>query len=223
MVINCRVEWVECVTCGEDEIPYLEFSIPITSTCTHDRQTCKACTQRWISTKLDKGDWDKINCPGDCPATLQPEDMRNLATPEQLERYQHLSFRSALGNMPDFVWCMAPGCDSGQIHTQEDGTILNCVACNSKSCVDCNRLWHEGETCEDYKLRTGTTEDHEKASEAEVLKISKECPGCKMRLQKEGGCEHITCECNYQFCWLCLVSYIDINKDGAFAHKPTCM
>jgi hypothetical protein len=95
--------------------------------------------------------------------------------------------------MKDFVWCLARGCESGQVH--DEGRVeFDCIACGTKSCISCNRLWHTGETCVDYKLRTGTDEDREKASEAEVEKISKECPGCNMRIQKDGGCEHMTCE-----------------------------
>jgi hypothetical protein len=95
--------------------------------------------------------------------------------------------------MQDFFWCLAPGCESG--HIRDEGVALfDCIACGSQSCVNCNRLWHIGETCADYKLRIGPEKDREKASEAKVQKISKECPGCKVRIQKAGGCEHMTCK-----------------------------
>jgi hypothetical protein len=41
------------------------------------------------------------------------------------------------------------------------------------------------------------TKDQEAASEKMVKKISKECPGCKRRIQKAGGCEHM--QCTYPF------------------------
>jgi hypothetical protein len=56
--------------------------------------------------------------------------------------------------MPDFHWCMAAGCESGQIHDQ--GDMFQCNACDLKSCIQCNKMWHEEETCEQYSERTGS-------------------------------------------------------------------
>mmetsp|Transcript_37957 Transcript_37957/g.79997 ORF Transcript_37957/g.79997 Transcript_37957/m.79997 type:complete len:164 (-) Transcript_37957:222-713(-) len=29
------------------------------------------------------------------------------------------------------------------------------------------------------------------------------CPGCSSRVQKDGGCNHVTCLCGYNFCYSC--------------------
>jgi len=31
----------------------------------------------------------------------------------------------------------------------------------------------------------------------------KRCPRCKKPIEKNGGCRHMTCICNYEFCWYC--------------------
>jgi hypothetical protein len=39
-------------------------------------------------------------------------------------------------------------------------------------------------------------------------KDSKRCPGCRMVIEKIGGCRHMTCRsCNHQFYWCCLQNY----------------
>jgi hypothetical protein len=155
--IFCLLELVECAVCGDDETPYAEFEDPITIGCLHKRQTCSACLRRWIATKLDNGQWNAIGCPGDdCKEVLQYIDVRRLASEEHFERYENLATRAALGSMPDFHWCMAPGCESGQIHEDGDDDMFQCNACNTKSCVKCNRKWHENETCEQFLARMGS-------------------------------------------------------------------
>ena len=32
----------------------------------------------------------------------------------------------------------------------------------------------------------------------------KQCPGCRVRTYKDGGCNHMTCRCGHQYCWLCM-------------------
>jgi hypothetical protein len=37
---------------------------------------------------------------------------------------------------------------------------------------------------------------------------TKQCPNCQAKIEKNGGCNHMTCsKCHYEFCWLCLKQY----------------
>jgi hypothetical protein len=101
--------------------------------------------------------------------------------------------------MRDFYWCTAPNCASGQIHISgSDGPILICHACKGRSCIVHNITWHEGETCNEYTYRMSPRRKRaeERASERLVKQIAKSCPGpgCGARIQKNEGCDHMTCE-----------------------------
>lgn len=59
-----------------------------------------------------------------------------------------------------------------------------------------------------------TRETHEdKLSQVEMERISKKCPSCNVNIQKNEGCNHMTCKCKFQFCWVCLKPWNEANHD----------
>jgi len=85
--------------------------------------------------------------------------------------------------------------------TGEAGNIFTCASCGYKMCVIHENTWHEGETCAEYDYRSsGRQARDRKAQEAKSLaaisKLSKKCPGpnCVYNIEKNDGCDHMTCE-----------------------------
>ncbi|KAK6581264.1 hypothetical protein PZA11_005955 [Diplocarpon coronariae] len=44
----------------------------------------------------------------------------------------------------------------------------------------------------------------------------KNCPKCRVKVELSEGCDHVTCICSHQFCWLCLRPW------GLRFHDPAC-
>lgn len=124
-------------------------------------------------------------------------------------RYDNLSLSSYLSSEEGFFRCLAPRCGAGQIHPSGAAEpIFRCGSCDVRSCIVCNVLWHENRTCAQYQQEledANRTDEHraqrlaliktqEDASAATLEGISKTCPGagCGARIQKNGGCDHMT-------------------------------
>jgi len=79
---------------------------------------------------------------------------------------------------------------------------VTCTACDTSFCPQCNDVPHEGMTCEELQRkrhaeRWGEAKDYMKNE-------TKQCPYCLVWIEKNGGCNHMTCHhCRGEFCWLC--------------------
>jgi hypothetical protein len=112
-------------------------------------------------------------------------------------RYATFEVRDALSKIPDFRWCLNKHCNAGQIHESGSaGPICECHECGYKVCVHHNQKWHDGETCEqfDYRVSGRKAMDEEQASTRIIVKTTKKCPQCHAPIEKNEGCDHMTCK-----------------------------
>ena len=74
--------------------------------------------------------------------------------------------------------------------------------------IHCCFQWHDDFTCEQYR-NWKIENDQEAARFEKWRKIhTKKCPNCHSDIEKNGGCNHMTCShCHYEFCWLCFEKY----------------
>jgi ariadne-1 len=88
--------------------------------------------------------------------------------------------------------------------------------CGLRICWDCKKAAHAPVTCAQQQVW------EQVAGQAEDVvqglwesQNTKECPKCRNRIEKNGGCNHMTCsQCRHQFCWIC-------GQNWAM-HKPPC-
>lgn len=81
--------------------------------------------------------------------------------------------------------------------SQNKNKPFACV-CNMQMCrAACGKAYH------------GLSECDVSADEAteQLLGEHKNCPGCNVRVHKHDGCNHITCRCRTEFCYVCGVEY----------------
>jgi hypothetical protein len=214
----------ECSICCCDEIP----ADPPTAMCTHPTNIiCAQCLQKHISEELNnKGSVTDIKCPVvGCRKFLSYNDVKRGATVKDFARYDTLLTTRLLSTLPEFRWCKVLNCGNGQIHDgDKEAPIMTCHKCKGKSCFTHDVPWHTGITCEEYDKQIG---QETKANTDYLLRETKPCPQCNRAIQKNDGCDHMTCRlpggCGHEFCWKCMASYGPILRKGNHHHNPTCI
>ena len=78
--------------------------------------------------------------------------------------------------------------------------------CGNTMCLCCRKEGHEPLPCSLYQQWEASKEQKiDRLNSAWLGANTKKCPGCKVDIQKNEGCMHMTCKhCMHQFCWLCL-------------------
>ncbi|KAE8442251.1 hypothetical protein EG329_003722 [Mollisiaceae sp. DMI_Dod_QoI] len=202
---------LECQVCLEEKLPEHFPARTPTDDCSHEAMDCcRTCLAQNITAGFESNLWDDVRCPI-CNLQLRHKDVAEFATPEIFRRYDDLSTRQALEReIPNFRWCLGPNCSFGQEHPDDPAQqpVATCSACGFTSCAYHNVPWHAGQNCQQYgeALITNPTEE-DKKTEKIIKRLAKRCPGCKRYINKNGGCQHMTCPCGKQFCWTCLHNY----------------
>lgn len=118
--------------------------------------------------------------------------------------------RSFLSSDANFRYCLAEGCNSGQVHDGDaaQANIFRCAACHFRVCTVHDVAFHDDETCDQYDSRRQREEqeaheawedDNRRADELTqsqkyMTENSVSCPGCTVQIQKITGCDHMTCK-----------------------------
>lgn len=190
---TCRI----CYTAVEDSDT---FSLQ----CGH--AFCKMCWHSFIETASNQPamSFIKLSCPQhDCPAHLMPQHIKAL----DLDNYVKWNKRlldAFVEVDPSCRFCPGPDCSFvGMIPASIDWNTPStiCSNCSTAFCFLCSELPHQPASCRhfsDWQRLVGN-------SSFWIKKNAKPCPGCNVPIEKNNGCNHMTCQhCRTEFCWLCL-------------------
>jgi acyl-coenzyme A synthetase/AMP-(fatty) acid ligase len=105
----------------------------------------------------------------------------------------HGEARSGMTILPEFAHLQQGEARNRLVH---ENPIFVCHACGARHCVVHELEWHDGETCQEYDYRVSGKKrrDEEDATKKTIQLISKKCPRCPTQIEKNAGCDHMTCE-----------------------------
>ncbi|KAH7344056.1 hypothetical protein B0J17DRAFT_645186 [Rhizoctonia solani] len=243
---NPIVEMQMCVVCFEQGTGVRFAARSPTVMCQHGATVCVACLEQHILIAIHRSRTVDIRCPHEgCGKMLEYQDVYcSVREWGMLGYYEQLLIRREMGNTEQFVWCKNPVCTSGQVHkpgrefanclclaynsirNSAAQPVVVCNNCHQKSCYIHDRPWHEGMSCGEYDVKLRKYEEQDRATRMYLVKNTKQCPKCKRKIERNGGCDHMTCQrpggCGHEFCWECLADG-DEHKPGCSHHMPSRM
>ena len=162
---------------------------------------CKPCLSSFVTVTVQSGPIQSMSCPmPECQALFATHDIKSV-----LSEYEILQIEYREDSRDRRVALAAKAmlhCECGivAIVTDEDmgdGRIA-CPGkeCGRRFCAKCGNDDHGKESCPPPAETVQWLDDH-----------SKKCPNCSNRIEKNGGCDHMTCQppggCGYEFWWTC--------------------
>jgi hypothetical protein len=146
-------------------------------------------------------------CPQhDCSERVTSDDVQMVA-PELVPRWDDALLQVFVQRCAEHMFCPGPNCTAVANWCSRDApfpTPVCCKLCDTSFCFQCGEQPHSPAPC---AVLGRFNEIMSKFEEQDHENKTKECPGCGIKIQKNGGCNHMTCsQCRLEFCWICLSS-----------------
>ncbi|KAK0555602.1 hypothetical protein OC845_000173 [Tilletia horrida] len=195
-----------CCMSGEDHPSGKIQTVALTC----DHRFCKDCYKQYIERKVqEEGESRRVQCMQEkCSIIVDERTVGLVVSPEIFERYKLLLNRTFVDDSNTMRWCPAPNCELAvecHVPAKRLKAIVPTVQCDCghSFCFGCGQAAHAPCICAIVKLWLKKCEDDSETAHW-INANTKECPKCYSTIEKNGGCNHMTCrKCRYDFCWIC--------------------
>ena len=209
----CKTRLITCPICYDDFSPEQMMSMP----CGH--QFCLDCWHDFCDNAVNEGPASvNTTCPhAQCQEVVTEEEMsRALGGPsaQQMKKFLTYQLRSFVESNSLTRWCPGKGCEriacaESALAMEAEGNLANCESCSTRFCMVCGEEPHAPSSCKELdKWNEKCRNESETANW--ILANTKSCPRCRSRIEKNQGCNHMTCSgCKHEFCWICMGDWAD--------------
>ncbi|KAF9483016.1 hypothetical protein BDN70DRAFT_990656 [Pholiota conissans] len=167
---------------------------------------CSGCLSHFLTSAVDNKNFP-LACMGNggaCQVPFPIPSIRRFLPPQLFENLVEAAFATYLEqHSQELKYCTTPDCK--QIYRRRsDKTLLKCPACFSTICPMCDEEAHEGMTCQERRIHRDPGLQDRLTEEFAREHGYKNCPQCRIFIEKTEGCNHMTCKCGAHICWRCM-------------------
>ncbi|KAN0076770.1 hypothetical protein V8E55_010625 [Tylopilus felleus] len=186
MTYRHRLASVECVVCCDS----FESIACVNGPCGHF--ICRQCVITMAEVATKNEDMLPLQC---CQQQLPVDTFLSFLHGPQLVKF---SSRLAEAATPPKLRVYCPNKECLIFIGRSPAStpcVMACPGCSTEVCSGCKNCAHPKESCDDFEGR-------------DVRALAKKngwmtCPKCKMIVERSGGCNHMRCRCNKEFCYCC--------------------
>lgn len=169
---------------------------------------CAQCLRSIISAALSERSLHAIRCP-QCAQALSYQktiDIMQSSTETEKNLFIQLMSLTWARAQEHLKQCPTPDCKFYYINESTCAAPQQCPQCNVLYCNQCLLNHNDQTTCTQAKEHKAAQENQANGEWKQAN--TKQCPHCKIAIEKNDGCNHMTCkQCRYEFCWICLERY----------------
>ncbi|KAJ8763452.1 hypothetical protein K2173_002335 [Erythroxylum novogranatense] len=167
---------------------------------------CNDCWTEHFIVKINEGQSKRIRCMAyKCNAICDEAVVRNLVSkrhPDLAEKFERFLLESYIEDNKMVKWCPStPHCGNA-IRVEEDQFCEVECSCGMQFCFSCLSETHSPCSCLMWELWSKKCRD-ESETVNWITVHTKPCPKCHKPVEKNGGCNLVSCVCGQAFCWLC--------------------
>jgi len=188
-----------------------------------DHYYCKDCFGEYVNMAIGEGQPFKTCATEGCKEILTPRLCFNyFRTNEPLyNKYKRFLLQTIVDTSFNLLWCPGTGClNIIQLlqMRKSDKNLLNIrCPCGYCFCFACRDVAHRPLQCDNFAKWMGLVGGKDDSlNTGWIQKNSKACPQCKVFIEKNQGCMHMTCRnCHHEFCWICMGNWKE-HASGSF-------
>jgi len=177
---------------------------------------CKDCLKEYVRVAIDENQPLKT-CPTEgCKEVLTPDLCSQYFRDDQkiFNKYLRFLVKTIIDTSHSLLWCPGTGCNNAiqllQIKKTDNVPLNIRCSCGYCFCLNCKDVAHRPLSCEHFakwkaQIAKIAENEEELLNKTWIERHSKPCPECKVNIEKNQGCMHMTCsKCRHEFCWICL-------------------
>ncbi|KAJ3774147.1 hypothetical protein FB446DRAFT_729918 [Lentinula raphanica] len=177
---------VECVSCANS---FQRSANTFQAPCEH--HYCSDCLQRFVEASIGDESLFPLRC---CQQSMPSEDVLSVLPPDLQTKFRSKA-REYGTPASDRIFCATPTCSEFLGSSKHLDRNAPCRKCSTSTCTLCKQRSHPHENCNHAALTSLRALARERQWQT--------CPGCGSIIELRDGCNHVTCRCHMEFCYVC--------------------